>query len=47
MNTCPDYVLLLSCRDARGIVHAVTGFVLALDGTVVDSMQYTDSPTGI
>ena len=47
MNTCPDYVLLLSCRDARGIVHAVTGFVLSLDGTVVDSMQYTDSPTGI
>jgi formyltetrahydrofolate deformylase len=47
VNTCPDYVLLLSCRDARGIVHAVTGFVLSLDGTVVDSMQYTDALTGI
>lgn len=47
MNTCPDYVLLLSCPDAKGIVHAVTGFVLSQDGLVVDSMQYTDSPTGV
>jgi formyltetrahydrofolate deformylase len=47
VNTCPDYVLLLSCPDARGIAHAVTGFVLSLDGTVVDSMQYTDSSTGV
>ncbi len=47
MNTCPDYVLLLSCRDTKGIVHAVTGFVLSLDGMVVDSMQYTDFSTGI
>ena len=47
VNTCPDYVLLLSCPDAKGIVHAVTGFVLSQDGLVVDSMQYTDSPTGV
>ncbi len=47
MNSCPDYVLLLSCPNAKGIVHAVTGFVLALDGMVVDSMQYTDIPTGV
>jgi len=47
VNTCPDYVLLLSCPDAKGIVHAVTGFVLSLDGMVVDSMQYTDSSTGV
>lgn len=47
MNTCPDYVLLLSCPDAKGIVHAVTGFVLSLDGMVVDSMQYTDASTGV
>jgi formyltetrahydrofolate deformylase len=47
VNTCPDYVLLLSCPDAKGIVHAVTGFVLSLDGMVVDSMQYTDASTGV
>jgi formyltetrahydrofolate deformylase len=47
VNSCPDYVLLLSCPNAKGIVHAVTGFVLALDGMVVDSMQYTDIPTGV
>jgi formyltetrahydrofolate deformylase len=47
VNTCPDYVLLLSCPDAKGIVHAVTGFVLSLDGMVVDSMQYTDASPGV
>ena len=47
MNNCPEYVLLLSCPDARGIVHAVTGFLLGLDGTIVDSQQYSDAATGI
>ncbi len=47
MNACPDYVLLLSCSDAPGIAHAVTGYVLTLHGNVVDSMQYTDVPTGV
>jgi formyltetrahydrofolate deformylase len=47
MNACPDYVLLLSCADAPGIAHAVTGYVLSLQGNVVDSMQYTDVPTGV
>lgn len=47
MNACPDYVLLLSCPDAPGIAHAVTGYVLTLRGNVVDSMQYTDLPTGV
>lgn len=47
MNPCPDYVLLLSCPDEPGIAHAVSGYVLGLRGNVVDSMQYTDVPTGV
>jgi formyltetrahydrofolate deformylase len=47
VNICPDYVLLLSCPDEPGIAHAVSGYVLSLKGNVVDSMQYTDVPTGI
>jgi formyltetrahydrofolate deformylase len=47
VNNCPEYVLLLSCPDARGIVHAVTGFLVGLDGAVVDSQQYGDAATGI
>lgn len=47
MNICPEYVLLLSCSNARGIVHAVTGFVLGLEGDVVDSQQYSDAATGL
>jgi len=47
LNRCPEYVLLISCPDEKGIVHAVTGFLLGLDGTVLDSQQYSDTATGI
>jgi formyltetrahydrofolate deformylase len=47
LSNCPEYVLLLSCPDARGIVHAVSGFVLELEGTIVSSQQYSDAATGL
>jgi formyltetrahydrofolate deformylase len=40
------FVLLLSCPDKPGIVHAVSGFLLRHGGNIVDSTQYGDSVTG-
>lgn len=41
----PDYVLTLSCPDAVGIVHAVSGFVANLGGDIRDSQQFGDFST--
>ena len=46
MNSDPEYVLLLSCPDRPGIVHAVSGFLMRQGGNIVDSMQYGDAITG-
>ena len=40
-----DFVLILSCPDQRGIVHAVSGFLVAHDGNIVESQQYGDRLT--
>ena len=43
-----EFVLTLSCRDAKGIVHAVSGALLRADCNILDSQQFGDvsSPRG-
>lgn len=43
----PDFILTLSCCDRRGIVHAVTGFLLERSGNVLDADQFNDNETGL
>ncbi|HEY8295881.1 MAG TPA: formyltetrahydrofolate deformylase [Micrococcaceae bacterium] len=40
------FVLTLSCADRPGIVHAVTGALLAADCNITDSQQYGSPVTG-
>lgn len=39
------YILTLSCPDVRGIVAAVTGFLSAQDGFIIESTQFGDPST--
>src|SRR3954466_11466809 len=41
------YVLTLSCPDRRGIVHAVSGFLLEHGGNIEEAAQYNDHGTGL
>ncbi len=47
LDTLPDFILTLACPDRRGIVHAVTGFLLDHGGNVLDADQYNDIETGL
>ena len=40
-----DYILTVSCPDRTGIVHAVSGLLLELNGNILDSQQYGDEET--
>lgn len=40
------WVLTLVCDDAPGIVHAVSGAVVASGGNITESQQYTSADTG-
>ena len=40
------YILAFTCRDAVGIVAAVTGVLAGNDGFILDSQQYADLETG-
>ncbi len=42
-----SYILLLSCPDQRGIVHAVTGFLMEQGGNIVEAAQFDDKTTGL
>ncbi len=44
--TQTDYILTLSCRDTRGIVAAVTGFLAEHEGFIIESTQFGDPSTG-
>ncbi|MFW8567156.1 formyltetrahydrofolate deformylase [Orrella sp. 11846] len=44
--THKDFILTLSCPDRKGIVHDVTGTLLAHDGNIVDAQQFGDEQTG-
>ncbi len=41
------YILTLRCPDAPGIIHAVSGALLQLQGNVLEQAQYTNESTGI
>ena len=41
------YVLTLRCADAPGIIHAVSGALLAIEGNVLEQAQYTNERTGM
>ena len=40
-------VLLISCRDQPGLVHAVAGFVLSQGGNIVHAEQHIDVESGV
>lgn len=40
------YILTLSCKDVRGIVAAVTGFLAENYGFIIESAQFGDESTG-
>jgi formyltetrahydrofolate deformylase len=42
-----SYILLLSCPDQRGIVHAVTGFLMDQGGNITEAAQFDDKATGL
>lgn len=44
--TAKSYVLLLSCKDVRGIVSAVSTFLTRNDGFIRESAQFGDASTG-
>jgi formyltetrahydrofolate deformylase len=37
-----DFVLILSCADRPGIVHAVSGFLVQHGGNILESQQFND-----
>ena len=41
------YILTLSCPDRKGIVHAVSGFLLERGGNIEEAGQYSDRDTGL
>lgn len=42
----PHWVLTLSCVDGPGIVHAVSGAVVAAGGNIAESQQFASADTG-
>jgi formyltetrahydrofolate deformylase len=42
----PQFVLVLSCPDTTGIVHAVSGFLVEHACNILDSQQFGDALTG-
>ena len=40
------YIITLSCKDARGIVAAVSGFLAENFGFIIESAQFGDESTG-
>ena len=42
----PSYVLVLSCLDRPGLVHAVSGFLVQHGANIIDSQQFDDRNGG-
>jgi formyltetrahydrofolate deformylase len=42
MNKNNTAILLLSCKDQKGIVYSVTNFIFNNNGNIINSDQYTD-----
>ncbi|MFT3778495.1 MAG: formyltetrahydrofolate deformylase [Ottowia sp.] len=47
MQATDTHILTLSCPDQRGIVHAVSGFLLERGGNIEEAAQYNDHGTGL
>ncbi|GAA3804656.1 formyltetrahydrofolate deformylase [Nocardioides panacisoli] len=47
-STAPagDFVLVLTCPDQPGVVHAVSGFLVEHGGNILESQQFGDQLTG-
>jgi formyltetrahydrofolate deformylase len=43
----PSWILVLSCPDRPGIVHAVTGVLARLGGNITESQQFGDPGSGL
>jgi formyltetrahydrofolate deformylase len=41
------HIITLSCTDRLGLVHAVTGFLLAHQGNIEEAAQFSDPATGL
>jgi formyltetrahydrofolate deformylase len=41
-----DFVLVLTCPDRPGVVHAVSGFLVRHGGNIIESQQFGDRLTG-
>ncbi|WP_394162027.1 formyltetrahydrofolate deformylase [Galactobacter valiniphilus] len=46
MSTLPRFIISLACPDRPGIVHAITGALLAAGGNIIESQQYGSAETG-
>jgi formyltetrahydrofolate deformylase len=46
MTSSPRYVFVATCRDAGGIVAAVSGFLASQGGDILESQQFGDLDTG-
>lgn len=42
MKTPHEFVLTLSCKDTKGIVHAVSGLLYQAGCNIIDSQQFGD-----
>ena len=47
MTSSPSYILLITCPDQRGIVAAVTDFILRHNGNVIDLDQHVDEQENV
>ncbi|THU02775.1 formyltetrahydrofolate deformylase [Lampropedia puyangensis] len=48
MNHAPTtFILTLSCPDRKGLVHAVSGFLLDNGGNIEEAAQFNDQTTGL
>ncbi len=47
MPRSPQATLLISCRDAPGIVATLAGFIADQGGNILDSDQHTDPAVGV
>jgi formyltetrahydrofolate deformylase len=43
----PIFILTLSCPDAHGIIHGITGALLDVDANIVEQEQYSDPQTAL
>jgi formyltetrahydrofolate deformylase len=40
------YILTFTCDDQAGVIHAITGAILEVDGNILEQAQFTDEDSG-